>query len=137
MNNPQSLADDLSSYTLDMISDYGCCAFCALWCSGFKGSDLEAIQLVQKAIDKHAIDYDCTVKWYDFFEFIGKPIKTVEFKTISSLIGLKEKCCVRYDFNGKSHWVGVEKGKIKFNPLKESVCVKYGKPTSARILYFE
>ena len=41
---------------------------------------------------------------------------------------------VRFDFNGKSHWVGVENGKVAFNPLVTSVCVNKGSPATCRII---
>ena len=44
---------------------------------------------------------------------------------------------MRYDYKGKSHWVGVENGKIAFNSLIKSVCVEKGVPTQARILNIE
>ena len=41
----------------------------------------------------------------------------------------KVKCWpVRYVYNGKGHWVVVEKGKIVFNSLINSQCVAKGKP---------
>ncbi len=137
MTNPQTFCEKLTNYPLEMIADYGCCAFVALWLCGKKVTDLQAIEILSEAMNKQAIDLDCTVKWYDFCEYIGRPIKAVEFKDVTDIKKIKEKCAVRFDFNGRSHWVGVQNGKIRFNPLKSSVCVKYGKPTTARILTFE
>lgn len=137
MKNPQSIADELYSLPLGEIADFGCCAFVLMWCLKIDKTDLEAIRTVAEAMKKGALDIDCTVKWYEFANFLGKPIKAVEFRQISDIKDIKERTPVRYDFNGKSHWVGVEGGKVKFNPLENSVCVKYGKPTTARILTLE
>ncbi len=134
MKSPQSLAEELYSIPLAEIADFGCCAFVLIWCLGLEMSDIDAIKKVADGMKKGVLDLDCTVKWYEFANFLGCPIKSVEFKQISDIKGIKERTPVRYDYNGKSHWVGVEKGKIAFNSLKNSVCVKYGKPTTARIL---
>lgn len=134
MKNPQSLADELYNLPLAEIADSACCAFVLMWCLGLNLTDIDAIRKVSDAIKKGVLDMDCTVKWYEFSDYLGKPIQSVEFREISDIKNIKERTPVRFDFNGKSHWVGVEKGKVKFNSLKNSVCVKYGKPTTARIL---
>ena len=134
MKSPQSLAEELYSIPLAEIADFGCCAFVFIWCLGLEMSDIDAIKKVADGMKKGVLDLDCTVKWYEFASFLGCPIKSVEFKQICDIKGIKERTPVRYDYNGKSHWVGVENGKIAFNSLKNSVCVKYGKPTTARIL---
>jgi hypothetical protein len=134
MKSPQSLAEELYAIPLAEIADFGCCAFVLIWCLGLEISDIDAIKKVADGMKRGVLDLDCTVKWYEFASFLGRPIKSVEFKQIDDIKGIKERTPVRYDYNGKSHWVGVEKGKIAFNSLKNSVCVKYGKPTTARIL---
>ena len=134
MKSPQSLAEELYSIPLAEIADFGCCAFVLIWCLGLEMSDIDAIKKVADGMKKGVLDLDCTVKWYEFASFLGCPIKSVEFKQICDIKGIKERTPVRYDYNGKYHWVGVENGKIAFNSLKNSVCVKYGKPTTARIL---
>lgn len=134
MKTPQSLAEELYNLPLGEIADFACCAFVLMWCLKIEKTDIEAIRTVAEAMKKGSLDIDCTVKWYEFASFLGRPIKSVEFRQIKDIKDIKERTPVRYDFNGKSHWVGVEKGRVAFNPLKNSVCVKYGKPTTARIL---
>lgn len=141
MKNPQTLAKKLSELkTLDRIADSACCAFVTLWALGIEPEDSEAILMIDRAMKSGVLDKDCTVKWVEFARsFTGKEID-VEFMTINKLTDLnnKKSVCnrfpVRYDFNNKSHWVGVEDGKIAFNPLEFSLCVKMGKPAQARIL---
>lgn len=136
MKTPQDVAK--------AIGDYGCCAFVALWALGIEPkTDAEAIELVAEAMEKGAVEKDCTVKWIEFARlFTGKNIK-VEFMEIKSLIDLNKKksICgripVRFDYDGNSHWVGVEDGKVAFNPLEKSRCVEYGKPTKARIMTWQ
>lgn len=134
MKKPQTYANDLCNLPLELIAEFGCCAFVTMWALGINKTDIEAIYTVAQAMKEGALKMDCKVKWYDFAKFLGKPISVVEFRDIDSLKGIKARTPVRYDYNGKSHWVGVENGKIKFNPIKESFCVKYGKPATARIL---
>ena len=56
-------------------------------------------------------------------------------KDISSLSEVANSMgAVRFDYNGKSHWVGFAMGQIVFDSLTDSVCRKYGKPTAARIV---
>lgn len=61
---------------------------------------------------------------------------TITKRDIESLEELKQvpKAAVRFDYNGKSHFVYVEYGMIVFNGLEVSNCVRYGKPTTARII---
>lgn len=139
--NPQSVAEELAQKfpdeKLKTIAKYGCCAFTALWIMGID-KELESICLVADEMGK-GLDNECTVYWFDFFKHIsGREIKVEfrEIKKLSDLLDVKGRCAVRFDFNGKSHWVGVEKGKVVYNSLKHSVCVEKGKPTKARIITF-
>lgn len=139
MKNPQSQAEELSKVfpneKLNNIAKYGCCAFVLIWCLGLDPSDIDAILLVERMIDKKVIDKDCTVNWDKAVKYLsGRSLKSVEFRDITVIKGIKERTPVRYDFNGKSHWVGVENGEIKFNSLISSVCVNKGRPVTARIL---
>lgn len=61
----------------------------------------------------------------------------VEKKDITSLNDIKNipQACVRYDYNGHSHWVYVEFGKIAWNSMHLSKCVTMGKPTTARVIH--
>ena len=71
-------------------------------------------------------------------EYLTGQKLTVEFKDIKDakeIKQFKERTPVKYSYNGKSHWVGVENGKVKFNALERSLCVEKGKPVTARILH--
>lgn len=136
MNHPQSYAEKLyqqfPTKKLKSIKDYGCCAFVLLWCLGYEPEDIEAILTLGRMIDKKVIDVDCTVYWSPAAEYVfGRKIN-VEKIAITTIKGIKERTPVMFTYNGKSHWVGVENGKIAFNPLENSVCVNKGKPVTCR-----
>lgn len=65
--------------------------------------------------------------------FTGQRMSVTK-KDISSIDGIRNRTPVRYDYNGHSHWVVVENGKIVFNSIENSQCVKFGKPVTARII---
>ena len=128
MKNPQTRAE--------MIGKYGCLAMCYLYCVGVAPeSEGEMIKHVSTAMDKGLLDEECTVlnasKLLE--HFTGKKF-TVTKKTISDIKNIQEATPVRYTYNGKGHWVVVENGKIVFNSIANSICVKYGKPDSARVI---
>ena len=141
-NFPQSdameLAYKFNDEKLTNIAKYGCCAFTALWIMGITES-ITAISILAEEIGK-GLENDCTVKWFDFFKNVSGREISVEFRDIKKLLdvaNVKDRCAVRFDYNGKSHWVGIENGKIAFNSLKTSQCVTLGKPTKARIIKFK
>lgn len=140
MKNPQTLAEELykqfPTVKLKSIMQYACCAFTMMWCMGVEPDDAEAIITVGKMIDAGAIDADCTVYWDKVARFLSGRGCNVEKTEITSIAKIKARTPVRYDYAGKSHWVGVENGKVKFNALKSSNCVNKGKPTQARLLTF-
>lgn len=135
---PQTMALELSEHFTDpklkAIGKWGCCALVSLWIMGIEG-DIGNICLVADEMGK-GLDNECTVNWVKFFSNVAGRKITVTFKEIKSLEETKKcgRCAVRYDYNGQYHWVGVEKGKIAYNPLRHSVCVTYGKPTQLRII---
>lgn len=140
MKHPQSLAEKLyvqfPSLKMKSIKDYSCCALTLMWCAGIDCDDVEAIITVSKMMDKGAIGQDCSVFWNTASEFLtGRSLK-VDFVDIKSISKIKERTPVRYDYKGKSHWVGVENGKVKFNALEKSNCVDNGKPATMRVLHF-
>lgn len=143
MKHPQSLAAELYSHfpagNLKAIKDYGCCAFVLMWCLGIEpDDDAEAIMTVDSLIQAKALEEDCTVKWAEAIRRLtGRKMEAVDFVNITSIVHIKDRCPVRYDHSGKSHWVGVENGKIAFNPLKRSVCVESGKPSTMRIIHIK
>lgn len=143
MKHPQSLAAELYSHfpakNLKSIKEYGCCAFVLMWCLGIEpDDDAEAVMTVDSLIQAKALKEDCTVKWAEAIrQLTDREMRAVDFVNITSILHIKDRCPVRYDHNGKSHWVGVENGKIAFNPLKRSVCVESGKPSTMRIIHIK
>lgn len=138
MKTPQSLAieikDTIKPERMETIGKYGCCAFVLMWCLGIEPDDIDAVKTVNNMINAGVIEKDCTVKWAAAAAYLTGRKITVEFKDIKDLRGIRERTPVRYDYKGKGHWVGVENGMIKFNPLVYSQCVDKGRPTTARII---
>lgn len=135
---PQTMAEKIGNATgdpkLKAAGKWGCCAFTALWIVGLE-DPIDNICMVIREIGK-GLDEECTVYWSTFYKNVTGRNLTVERKDIRSLSELKKmgRCAVRFDYQGASHWVGVENGKIKFNSLEFSRCVTYGKPVTARII---
>lgn len=141
MKNPQTLAEKLyqqfPTMKLKSIKDYACCAFTLMWALGEEPDDAQAVLDVGRMMDKGAIDVDCTVYWDKAARFLTGKGLAVEFRDIKDLKEIKNipgRIPVKFSYNGKSHWVGVEGGKVKFNALEKSICVANGKPVTARIL---
>lgn len=138
MKYPQTLAREfcsvISPARLETIGKYGCCAFVLLWCLGIEPDNMEAIELVNDMINAGVIEKDCTVHWVEAVKFLTGRDITVEFKNIKDILSIKDRTPVRYDYKGQGHWVGVERGMIAFNPLKQSNCVDKGVPVMARII---
>ena len=105
-----------------------------LWCLGIEPDDLEAIELVNDMINAGVIEKDCTVHWAEAVKFLTGREISVQFKDIKDILSIKDRTPVRYDYKGNGHWVGVERGMIAFNPLKQSNCVDKGRPVTARII---
>ena len=138
MKYPQTFCWEMrSKFTparLETIYNFGCCAFVLLWCLGIEADDYHAIELVSDMIDAGVIEKDCTVHWVEACRFLTGREISVEFKDIRNLFNIKDRTPVRFDYKGKSHWVGVERGMIAFNPLQDSQCVEKGRPVTARLL---
>ena len=148
MKHPQTLAEKLyKSFPcskLKTIQDNSCCILTFMWCLGYEPDDLEALITVSSLLDKGKIDVDCTVYWDKVSRYLTGRSCWVEKPQIKSISKIKERTPVYFertyiDENGqtktKGHWVGVEKGKIRFNALEKSLCVEKGKPVEARILH--
>lgn len=140
MTNPQTLAEKLyyqfPDKKLKNIKDFSCCCLTLMWCLGYDKDDAEAVLEVARLMDLGAIDSECTVYWKSVaFYITGKNID-VEFINITTIRNIKERTPVKYSYNGRSHWVGVENGKIKFNSLAHSVCVEKGKPVEKRVIKY-
>ena len=143
MKHPQDLAKELNQYfpneSLKKIADNACCIFVLMWCMGLDPDDVEAVMMAQLLRDKKVVSDDCVVYWYKAVPYLcGKELESIEFKKIKSLKEIKKRTPVLMALDGNAegvgHWVGVEKGKIKFNPKKYSINVEKGKPVEARIL---
>ena len=63
----------------------------------------------------------------------SKKVYSIVKKDVSYISGIKLGA-VRYSYNGYSHWVLIEDGKIVFNSLEDSKCVKYGTVKEARLI---
>ena len=142
MKHPQSLAEQLyyhfATENLKNIKDYGCCIFVLLWCLGIEPEDTDAIMLVDDLITQGDIKKDCTVLWAKAIKALtGREMKSIDFLEVKHIEAIKERTPVRYDYQKKSHWVGVENGKIAFNPLKQSRCVEFGKATTQRVIHLQ
>lgn len=136
-NHSQSIAERLAKIpneNLQAIAKYGCCAFVLRWCLYIEGTEIEEIESLNQMITQGAIEKDCTVKWADAIRFLTGKKSKVDFVKIDSIAHIKARTPVRFDYNGKSHWVGVENGKVAHNSLKQSICVDLGKPTQARLI---
>ena len=143
MKHPQALAEKLyqqfPTIKLKMIKDCACCAFTFMWCLGVETDDADAIITVGRMIDKCVLDPDCTVYWSKVSEYLTGRKCSVEFVDIKDkkqLKKIKNRTPVKFEYNGKAHWIGIEKGKVAFNSLESSLCVDKGKPTTARIITF-
>ena len=90
-----------------------------------------------KAAERNIINVkkDCFVEDAIALMKVANPKKvySVIKKDVSSIAGIKLGA-VRYSYNGYSHWVLVENGKIAFNSIDDSQCVKYGTVKEARLI---
>jgi len=138
MKYPQSAAKkfylDVPPERLETISKYGCCAFVLLWCLGIEPDDMEAVKIVNSMINAKVIEADCTVRWAEAVKFLTGREITIQFKDVRDILSIRDRTPVRYDYKGKGHWVGAERGMIAFNPLEYSQCVDKGRPVTARII---
>ena len=95
------------------------------------------IDALWKAAERNIVNVkkDCFVEDAIALMKVAKPTKvfSVIKKDVSSITNIKLGA-VRYSYNGYSHWVLVEDGKIVFNSLEDSQCVKYGTPKEARFI---
>ncbi len=141
MKHPQTLAERLHTEfpnaKLKAIKDYACCIFTLMWCLGLDPDDAEAILTVSRMMSKGIIDDDCTFYWVAAIEHLSGRKATVEFVDITDIKKIKARTPVRYVYQGKGHWVGVENGKVKFNSLSYSNCLANGRPQTMRVLHFE
>lgn len=115
-----------------------CLFYCYLYCAGTEFKDeKDAFDTAERMRLQGVLDDDGTVldgpRLLEIFT--GRKWK-VEKKAIDER-GVNELTVttpVRFDYNGKSHWVVMSHGDVVFDPIENSQCVKYGKPASARLL---
>lgn len=128
------------------MGDYMCLAACYSWIAnrtlfGESGEMIERkiLQDILEAYHKGILDDEITVlDGASFLELCNpRNIYKVEKKTITTIDDIKEATPVRFDRNGYEHWVVVENGKIVFDSLDDSKCVKFGVPTKARLIRVE
>ena len=115
-----------------------CLALCYIRAALGRGATPQMmIDALYKAAERNIVNIkkDCFVE--DAIALMkvanAKKVYSVIKKDVSSISGIKLGA-VRYSYNGYSHWVLVEDGKIVFNSIEDSQCVKYGTPKEARII---
>ena len=115
-----------------------CLALCYVRASlGKDATPQMMIDVLYKAAERNIINVkkDCFVEDAIALMKVANPTKvySVIKKDVSSIAGIKLGA-VRYSYNGYSHWILVEDGKIVFNSLEDSQCIKYGMPKEARFI---
>lgn len=124
-------------------SEGACLAFCYIKAAlGENVTPEKMFGILWDAADKNIIDENdnCYVNDAIALMKLANPNKkySVIKKDISSLEELDgQLAAVSYKNGGYNHFVLVEKGQIIFDSLDNSMCVKYGKPTTARIIKIE
>ena len=123
-------------------SEGACLAFCYIRAALGKVIPEKMFGILWDAADKNIIDENdnCYVNDAIALMKLANPNKkySVIKKDISSLEELDgQLAAVSYKNGGYNHFVLVEKGQILFDSLDDSKCVKYGKPTTARIIKIE
>ena len=125
------------------MGDYMCLAACYSWIVsrdkfGERGEmiDRKILCDIIEAYHKGILDDEITVlDGAAFLELCNPNNKyKVEKRKIITIDDIKEATPVRFDRNEYEHWVVVENGKIVFDSLDDSKCVKFGMPTTARII---
>lgn len=115
-----------------------CLALCYIRASLSKDATPQMMfDVLWKAAERNIINVkkDCFVEDAIALMKVANPKKvySVIKKDIFSIAEIKLGA-VRYSYNGYSHWVLVEDGKIIFNSLDDSQCVKYGTVKEARLI---
>lgn len=115
-----------------------CLALCYIRASlGKDATPQMMFDALWKAAERNIINVkkDCFVEDAVALMKVAKPTKvfSVIKKDVSSITNIKLGA-VRYSYNGYSHWVLVEDGKIVFNSLDDSQCIHYGTPKEARFI---
>lgn len=123
-------------------SEGACLAFCYIRAALGEVIPEKMFGILWKAANKGIIDENnnCYVNDAIALMKLANPNKkySVIKKDITSLEELDgQLAAVSYKNGVYNHFVLVEKGQIIFNSLDNSMCVKYGKPITARIIKIE
>ena len=115
-----------------------CLALCYIRAAlGKEATPQMMIDALYKAAERNIVNVkkDCFVEDAISLMKVANPKKvySVVKKDVSSISGIKLGA-VRYSYNGYSHWVLIEDGKIVFNSLDDSQSVKYGTPKESRLI---
>ena len=115
-----------------------CLALCYIRAAlGKEATPQMMVDALYKAAERNIVNVkkDCFVEDAISLMKVANPTKvySVIKKDVSSISGIKLGA-VRYSYNGYSHWVLIEDGKVIFNSLEDSQCVKYGTPKEARLI---
>ena len=115
-----------------------CLALCYIRAAlGKEATPQMMIDALYKAAERNIVNVkkDCFVEDAISLMKVANPKKvySVVKKDVSSIAGIKLGA-VRYSYNGYSHWVLIEDGKIVFNSLEDSQSIKYGIPKEARLI---
>lgn len=123
------------------IGDYGCLAFCYALAAKILTDDeninsLQLLKDVAAGVKMDIIDCDCFVKDAESYLYFltNKHFKVDRLDLPDNDYSKLKLAAVRFDYNGFSHWVLIKDGKIAFDSLTSSNCVKHGKPTTARLI---
>ena len=134
---PQTFAQDVTR-NIEAIGKYGCLAMCYIYCMGIDPSKESYVQIVSDAMYEKLLDNECTVlDAAKFLSWLTGKRYNVQKKQIDDLKKIKEPTPIKYSYNGRSHWVVVQAGKIVFNSLINSQCVTKGSPAkdlNARVI---
>lgn len=136
MKDIQNKATDFALSLAKKFTPNLCLFYSYLYCVGIEFVNAEdAFEEADKRRRQGILADDGTV--LDAEKLLGASTgqrMSVTKKDITSIDGIRNRTPVRYDYNGHSHWVVVENGRIVFNSIENSQCVKYGKPVTARII---
>lgn len=132
----------MSNFYIQSFMHEACLAYCYSW---IVHRDLFAGQLAERMTQDvingyfrwGVIDDEATVLNADkYLYYCASQLQRfrVTKKEIIDITTIKEATPVRFDYKGGMHWVVVENGQIVFDAWKNSQCVRYGKPTTARVI---
>lgn len=122
------------------VGNGGCLALCYIRAAlGEKATPTMMFDALWSASENNIIDAndDCYVRDAISLMRLVNPSKSYSVikQKIFSIEELKgEMAAVNFQNGNFNHWVLVDKGQIVFDSLEDSQCVKYGVPTSARLI---